>query len=188
MGHDMEITDIDLAEIFSDNTEVYLEEGERGEGEFWWVAKLRNPKMLDKDFTHCWAIGDTIEEAVKTLQERVLEEYFATTDEEQAKMVQAVIPEGDYCYSRDAQGNRVVCPYWAPRPESQNAYCHFLRRTDLTAGLLWDQVKECGINDELEEDELSELEASYLPPRDYVDKKLMGIIEESFNAPHTKLQ
>jgi len=143
----MELTDIDLADIFSSNIEIYLEEGERGGAdEFWWVAMLRNQKRFDKDFGHCWAVGDSIEAAVETLQARVLEEYYATTDEEQAKMFQAAIPEGDYCYSRDVQGNRAVCPYWAPRPEYQNAYCHFLRRTDLTAGLLWDQVKECGVN------------------------------------------
>jgi hypothetical protein len=57
------------------------------------------------------------------------------------------IPKGLYCY--DQNGN---CPYWsadANQPEQEYGHCAYLGWGDweqegLT--LLWDQVKECGIN------------------------------------------
>jgi hypothetical protein len=81
----------------------------------------------------------------------------------------SVIPKGCYCY--DKQG---VCPYWSTNPTKhyqENGYCAFLERGDwemnndvkwVTLGedikhsaneigipmsLLWDQCKECGINE-----------------------------------------
>lgn len=37
-------------------------------------------------------------------------------------------------------------------PEQENGYCSYLQKGDwdLSLGLLWDQVKECGINEEPE--------------------------------------
>lgn len=80
-----------------------------------------------------------------------------------------VIPQGMYCYAHtgqmikrqinDAPADQVasmpeikLCPYWERRsdkPAQQNGYCQFLRSGDwMPEGtmLLWDQVKECGVN------------------------------------------
>lgn len=80
------------------------------------------------------------------------------------------IPKGLYCYRplgpgyEDADGKFRypvdLCPYWAvdpAKPEQENGYCAFLRLADWedNGGIthLWDQVKECGINDEIEDEE-----------------------------------
>jgi hypothetical protein len=62
------------------------------------------------------------------------------------------IPKGMYCY--DANG---VCPYWGldtNRPTHENGFCTFIPMNDWDCNigipLLWDQVKECGINDDVE--------------------------------------
>lgn len=77
-----------------------------------------------------------------------------------------VIPPGPYCYTQ--KGDPIIldgipripiqrCPYWSLRedkPRQENGYCAFLERGDWEDGplsLLWDQVKECGINSEEEE-------------------------------------
>ncbi len=59
------------------------------------------------------------------------------------------IPLGCYCY--DDNG---TCPYWSnklDKPEQESGYCYYLERGDWQIrdrmGLLWDMVKECGIND-----------------------------------------
>jgi len=89
------------------------------------------------------------------------------------------IPQGPYCYTLTDDGY-FVCPYWSIRedkPEQENGYCAFLKKgdwelykdtefTDLktgevtkgedmpfSPGLLWDQCKECGVNDKFDEDE-----------------------------------
>lgn len=58
------------------------------------------------------------------------------------------IPKGVYCYDENG-----ICPYWkkcADRPEQENGYCEYLEQGDweMTFGLLWDQCKECGINED----------------------------------------
>jgi hypothetical protein len=60
----------------------------------------------------------------------------------------SVIPEGLYCYR-----NNKTCPYWykdPAKPYQMNGGCSFMGKTDEdeAAGLLWDQVKECGIKTE----------------------------------------
>ena len=78
----------------------------------------------------------------------------------------SVIPSGMYCYR-----GTVVCPYWSLReeyPEQGNGYCAYLGRGDWEVeipedyppnfpisplSLLWDQVKECGVNMNWEEEE-----------------------------------
>jgi len=74
--------------------------------------------------------------------------------EEQAKKV---ISKGVYCYDENG-----TCPFWEMRTdkrEQENGYCHWLQEGDWEekgSSLLWDQCKKCGINDDLEEDELGE--------------------------------
>ena len=68
-----------------------------------------------------------------------------------------VIPTGPYCYSgtRNPSDNRYKpCPYWRHLGE-QNGECLYLGIQDYeenehgeTSLALWDQVKECGINND----------------------------------------
>ncbi len=73
------------------------------------------------------------------------------------------IPNGIYCYElieigKDKNGRSIykthVCPYWSidrSKPNQMNGYCAYLDCGDWEGegfGLLWDQVKECGINEE----------------------------------------
>lgn len=81
----------------------------------------------------------------------------------------AAVPHGEYCYItvgifRDSAGvlrtSIKPCPYYKGRrdkPEQSDGYCRLLKRGDYTQGrdangnpratmLLWDGVKECGIN------------------------------------------
>lgn len=60
------------------------------------------------------------------------------------------IPSGPYCYDENGK-----CPYWlkVPKHGSQNdGYCKYLKIGDWEVhdrlSLLWDAVKECGINDD----------------------------------------
>jgi len=70
------------------------------------------------------------------------------------------IPKGCYCYDENG-----LCPFWRldeNQPYQRNGYCEYLQRGDWEAeipddfpdgfplsalSLLWDQVKECGVND-----------------------------------------
>lgn len=66
-----------------------------------------------------------------------------------------LIPKGIYCY--DDKG---VCPYWdliEEKPDQENGFCNYLNLGDGDEGilLLWDQVKECGINDEISDENLT---------------------------------
>ncbi len=93
---------------------------------------------------------------------------------EQSDKDLSIIPSGDYCYRFTGEtvrltqviGNsgdlleiapylapkRECCPYWELRenyPEQENGYCRFLGKGDWDLGpisLLWDQIKECGVN------------------------------------------
>ena len=66
------------------------------------------------------------------------------------------IPEGQYCYD-----NSGLCPFWkhdTTKPEQENGYCRYLQMGDWDddyLSLLWDQCKECGEKDEINEDDLS---------------------------------
>lgn len=67
-------------------------------------------------------------------------------------MKENAIPKGPYCYD-----DRGLCPFWEKRegkPSQEDGYCHYLNFGDWeseTLSLLWDQVKECGINDDFDE-------------------------------------
>lgn len=76
----------------------------------------------------------------------------------------ALIPRGNYCYTTlgiDDTGKTSIrlCPFWdkiKSFPSQSNGYCHFMKRGDFQDhgfGLLWDQCKECGVNEYQEEDE-----------------------------------
>lgn len=57
------------------------------------------------------------------------------------------IPKGRYCYDENG-----VCPFWSLKSK-YNGYCSYLNIDDDSIdgiGLLWDQCKECDINDEEE--------------------------------------
>lgn len=80
---------------------------------------------------------------------------------------ESVIPDGIYCYnnlgwSTDAEGASVLrtklCPYWAldeARERQDNGYCAKLKSGDWEDGwgLLWDQVKCCGVRDDPPDEE-----------------------------------
>jgi hypothetical protein len=58
-----------------------------------------------------------------------------------------LIPEGMYCYDENGR-----CPFWwkdIDKPEQENGYCLYMKKGDLDlgGGLLWDQCKECGVNE-----------------------------------------
>lgn len=65
------------------------------------------------------------------------------------------VPSGPYCYGK---GRHDKCPFWElnpNKPSQMNGYCRYLNRADWVSsysdggstGLLWDQCKECDIND-----------------------------------------
>jgi len=70
----------------------------------------------------------------------------------------SVIPPGMYCYTMIGVSNMrldiIPCPYWSLSPDHEdqdNGYCAFLESGDWEddgMGLLWDQVKACGENDD----------------------------------------
>lgn len=63
------------------------------------------------------------------------------------------IPKGIYCYDENGR-----CPYWSKnldKDHQESGYCSFLEVGDWEdkgVSLLWDQVKECGINDGVDEE------------------------------------
>lgn len=92
-------------------------------------------------------------------------EYFLQAIVLSRKRDTSVIPKGTYCYTRDGKGGTTSCPYLFSRPsmlldpahgEQESGYCAFLQKGDWMdkdgTMLLWDACKECGINDDLEEE------------------------------------
>jgi len=71
------------------------------------------------------------------------------------------IPCGPYCYEVDSIDQSTghikinLCPHWhrdRDKPEQLNGYCSYLDMADWDEesglSLLWDMIKECGINEE----------------------------------------
>ena len=66
--------------------------------------------------------------------------------------VRALVPRGTYCYDKNG-----LCPFWSRfddiYPSQSSGYCALLERGDWMAhdsggtSLIWDQCKECGVND-----------------------------------------
>ena len=98
-----------------------------------------------------------------------------TIDKKYFKNPEKYIPKGCYCYDHlkpiyDKDGKMTGtlkaigrCPfldYDSDKPEQENGYCHYLKAGDWeensSCSLLWDQVKECGIND-FSDEELEEM-------------------------------
>lgn len=89
-------------------------------------------------------------------------------DRYESRMAKAaeVVPHGMYCYEQTgpfaerkaADGSTVLamptrtCPHWTlngHKRDQENGYCRLMKKGDwmhLGPWLLWDQVKECGIN------------------------------------------
>ena len=73
---------------------------------------------------------------------------------ELVQILHKLIPPGIYCH----YGLDYICPFWAIQADKlnqENGYCHYLQRGDWDrdgGGLLWDQCKECGINEFIEDE------------------------------------
>lgn len=67
--------------------------------------------------------------------------------------LESQIPKGCYCYTEE-NGKYVPCPFWYKVPnkhEQENGYCSYISKGDWEwdgTFLLFDQCKECGVNDE----------------------------------------
>jgi hypothetical protein len=78
------------------------------------------------------------------------------------KKDESLIPDGMYCHGQLVQDpdNPMIkfcsdcCPYWSKNPyaqEQEDGYCSYLAEGDWEPTgtmLLWNQCKECGINEE----------------------------------------
>jgi len=68
------------------------------------------------------------------------------------------IPRGMYCYERNDTGKIKICPYWSLNLQYEtqnNGHCSYLNEGDWEhewPGLLWDQVKECTVNTDFNDD------------------------------------
>jgi hypothetical protein len=74
------------------------------------------------------------------------------------------IPSGLYCYTLisgkpgSIMPRRRACPYLELNlfaPEQERGYCHLCKTGDWqynSVGLLWDMCKECGLNDDYDEE------------------------------------
>ena len=68
------------------------------------------------------------------------------------KHCEMYIPEGMYCHSMNDIHS--ICPFWDKHPDigpQECGYCHLTHDADWIGdsfGLLWDQCKTCGINDD----------------------------------------
>lgn len=63
-------------------------------------------------------------------------------------VLERIIPKGDYCYDENG-----CCPFLSVNeemPKQMGGYCHYLQKGDWQQNgttLLWDQCKQCGINE-----------------------------------------
>ena len=78
-------------------------------------------------------------------------------------MIEDLIPKGSYCYTPltglvDGRMKIKLCPFWKlikDRRYQENGYCLFMQKGDWGDNgtfILWDQCKECNINDDFEEE------------------------------------
>ena len=65
-----------------------------------------------------------------------------------------------YCYTPTEQKYKVKrCPFWSKESQlikcnQDNGYCYLIKKGDWQDGfsILWDSCKECGLNDDYDED------------------------------------
>lgn len=116
-------------------------------------------KQVSKDYytyaskEELMAVGvpeDLIYENVSPHMRKILPNYHTLNAAEMTvDQCKKMIPEGIYCYFDETK----ICPFWDSVhnfPEQSNGYCHFLGEGDWQAkgfSLLWDQVKECRVNE-----------------------------------------
>ncbi|WP_264773031.1 hypothetical protein [Defluviimonas salinarum] len=103
------------------------------------------------------------------------------------------IPEGPYCYSRVPAGPRGAsriarCPYWTKvraLPEQLDGYCAYLREGDWGEGLshLFDQLKECGENENADEDLEPDMAIEAAAPSE-VDTATIYALHRGFRELH----
>ena len=100
-------------------------------------------KIAEAEDRHIWVVAGNVYE----LEESPIRQI--RTNEE---LLKKIIPHGDYCY--DSNG---CCPFWDKwemMGEQNNGYCMYLQAGDFTdkgTSLLWDQIKSCGINNQMED-------------------------------------
>jgi hypothetical protein len=73
------------------------------------------------------------------------------------RQAKKLIPRGDYCYDIIARVKENIkvkcCPFWGRNPEKhaqESGFCTLFNFKDwdtIGFGLLWDQVKECGLRE-----------------------------------------
>ncbi len=89
------------------------------------------------------------------------------------------IPKGMYCYIRN-DNEKIICPFWdidKTKPEQENGYCYYLKKGDWENegfNLLWDQCKECGVNECFCENTIK--------TKININRKIAGINYEFINA------
>ena len=104
-----------------------------------WLSKeerkvLKDELEMDRLILRDEQIKAVIAKNIRDLSKKAQEQY---------------IPEGAYCYSE-----RGICPFWEmdpTEPEQENGFCHYLNEGDWDSegvSLLWDQCKECGVNEQ----------------------------------------
>jgi hypothetical protein len=70
------------------------------------------------------------------------------------RFLKSSIPHGSYCYFGSGLKPGSNCPFWdidLTARDKDNGYCHYLGsgdNDDEAFGLLWDQCKACGINED----------------------------------------
>jgi hypothetical protein len=83
---------------------------------------------------------------------------YKNSHEQILRDLQKFIPEGIYCYELKNE-KRVLCPFWSfkkNKHHQENGFCSYLNKGDWQKNgtfLLWDACKECGINDDWEEED-----------------------------------
>lgn len=88
-------------------------------------------------------INEFIDEIDRNLDKTI----YNSTDIQKKSTPIDCIPKGDYCYDKNG-----TCRFWSldkNRFTQENGYCSYLSKGDWDfqgTGLLWDMVKECGIN------------------------------------------
>ena len=113
----------------------------------------------------------------------------------------SLIPPGIYCYAFIGKGNNhgslkiLKCPYHniiEGAMEQENGYCHFLQEGDQDNGfhMLWDLVKSCDINDDVDcledksEQEMRDLTIKWMEnmlQKNKVSQNLLDLVQKEMS-------